>query len=95
MKKFIILFVILLTVNTVKAASLDLETGRNIIINDEKICLDNITQITWYDSRTNFALLNGDIKSIPTTYNEYIEIMRFVWKTRQVVANSYYNYYGR
>lgn len=95
MKKFIILLGFLLSINIAQAASMDFETGHNIIIDDEKICVDNITQITWYDSETTFLFINGKTKSIPTTYNEYIEIMQFVWKTKQFVNTAYYNYYRR
>ena len=83
MKKIVVLLAFLLSINIAQAMSIDVETGRDIIINNEKICLDNITQITYSDinKETMFLLINGDIKYVPTTYNEFIRIQQMVWNT--------------
>lgn len=93
MKKLIILLVFLLSINLVQAAAITIDTGRYLIINNEKICLDNITQVIYsdMDKKTVFTLSTGETRSFPTTFDEYTQIQQLVFASSKQAYQVPYN----
>lgn len=94
LKKLLIILALLLNMNIAHAATLDIETGRNLIINNERICLDIINQVnySYSEQKTIFLLSTGETRAFPTTYDEYVKIQQLVFSSRAAMYNQYYNY---
>lgn len=91
MKKTIILLVFLFSINIAQAATIHMESGRNIIVDGESICLNNVNQIIYLDNKTTFFLSNGETMAIPTTIDEYIRIQQLAFATMRPVYNLPYH----
>lgn len=93
MKKIIITLFFLFSINIAQAATIDIQTGRNLIINNEIICLDNVSYVLYLDNNTTFFLLTGGTKAIPTTVEEFIKIQQLLATAPRSVAVPSYGYY--
>lgn len=103
MKKIIFIIALICFFNGIasNAISINTQSSNNLVINGIVINANNIGQIV-YSDRDKATLIYmtipaGEIRAIPSTYNEFVEIMQAVWTTKNTYSpyayTTNYQYY--